>query len=83
MNLSDDEEFRNSIAVYVSESFLRVAQFLENVVSYDISYFDIFEMCEKDPVAERVIIDGPTVSILNSPWEISEIKKETLKELKR
>ena len=82
MNLSDDEEFRNSIAVYVSESFLRVAQFLENVVSYDISYFDIFEMCEKDPVAERIIIDGPTVSNLNSPWEISEIKKETLKELK-
>lgn len=81
LDLFEDEQDKKDIGEFISNSFLRMGQILESVISYDISYFDLFEITEKDPLARKIIIEGGLVTPDMSPYQIMQVKQQVGKDL--
>lgn len=79
MSLFEEEQDKKDIGEFVSNLFMRCGQFLENKVSHDISYFDLFEVTTKDQEAHDIIVKGKMVDASMSPYQIMMVKQKVLK----
>lgn len=80
-SLFEDENSKREISVFAANMMIKLAQFSENRVSRDLSFFDIFEVTGKDERAHKIIIEGGLVDESMSPYQVMKVKESVYVEL--